>query len=681
VLGNRGSAGPAMKILFVSKNPYVPELRAGMEITTHYQCKQLIDRGHNAAVAVTTGTPSDSVIEDRTCGYPAYRSTTIRNSVAAAFRAIVPDVVVLLGPSHWANSLADLISGIPIVLYQHWAYAGLLDLDPRIATSWVVATSPDCASRLLKENKIPSVVVPPVFGIDRFADTVPNGKSVLFVSLQNRKGADVAMNIAMARPAMPFIFVESWTMSPSETTSIRERLSRLPNVRVLPNQEDLAPILAETKLLLMPSRSQEAWGRMASEAQACGIPVLASSRGQLPATVGKGGICLDPDEPLSNWLSAFDRMMNDPDCYDRLSTEARDHAANLLGSAKAALEKLETVLNLAASTARPNVRLIRKPITQITRPAVTLRDVRTALRLCLAWLQSWFLPQKLWPRTANWTSAVGAALAGRSCESVRERMRAELNLPPGEATALAKELRSARHEVALQCLRGFRPGGWNSNISVLGLDPLLEALETNRGCVLWVAHFVFAANVVKLAMCAIGLPVAHISRPDHGFSSSRFGIRVLNPLRTRFEQKYLSERIVFDRSRPLPAMRRAKLILDKGGLLSLTAGAWEGGHLACSKFLVSHLSLATGPIALARNSSSILLPVFAVRTGKPNDFLVQFGSPIDVHCQNSQSEAMTEGTAGFMAQLAPWVFNYPGQWRGWSSMGDHSIRYKGFPDL
>lgn len=254
-------------------------------------------------------------------------------------------------------------------------------------------------------------------------------------------------------------------------------------------------------------------------------------------------------------------------------------------------------------------------------------------------------------------------------------MRNGLNLSLRQSTVLTKELRSARHEVALQCLRGFRPGGWHVNISVLGLDPVLEALQTNRGCVLWVAHFVFAANVVKVAMCAIGFPLAHVSRPDHGFSSSHFGIRVLNPLRTRFEQKYLSERIVFERNHPLSAMRRAKSVLQKGGFLSLTAGAWEGGHLACSKFLGSHLSLAMGPVALARTSSSILLPVFGVRMGIPNDFLVQFGRPIDVHCQNSQSEAMTEATAGFLAQLTPWVLNYPGQWRGWSSMEDLRPEY------
>lgn len=49
------------------------------------------------------------------------------------------------------------------------------------------------------------------------------------------------MKIAVARPTTPFVFVESWTISPSETQSIREQLTKLPNVRVLPNQEDLEP--------------------------------------------------------------------------------------------------------------------------------------------------------------------------------------------------------------------------------------------------------------------------------------------------------------------------------------------------------------------------------------------------------------------------------------------------------
>ena len=53
-----------------------------------------------------------------------------------------------------------------------------------------------------------------------------------------------------------------------------------------------------TKILLAPSKWEEAWGRVASEAHCSGIPVVGSRRGGLPEAIGEGGIVLDYDAPL-----------------------------------------------------------------------------------------------------------------------------------------------------------------------------------------------------------------------------------------------------------------------------------------------------------------------------------------------------------------------------------------------
>ena len=74
-----------------------------------------------------------------------------------------------------------------------------------------------------------------------------------------------------------------------------------------------------------------------------------------------------------------------------------------------------------------------------------------------------------------------------------------------------------------------------------GREHLDEALGRGKGCVLWVAHFVFAPNIAKLALHDAGYKVSHLSRLDHGFSSTRFGIKWLNPVRSRFEDRLLAE--------------------------------------------------------------------------------------------------------------------------------------------
>ena len=197
-----------------------------------------------------------------------------------------------------------------------------------------------------------AMIAPPLFGIENYVGIHRSGDAVLFVSLQRRKGADVAVGIARERPRVPFLFIESWTENPEQSRQFREEIACLPNAALLPNQSGLRHVMPKIKLHLMPSRSREGWGRTATEAQICGIPVLASSRGNLPVTVGPGGVTLDPDEPLERWLAAFDAIMNDASFYDDLSRKATAQGMRMVGEARRAYETVERALALALEKAR-----------------------------------------------------------------------------------------------------------------------------------------------------------------------------------------------------------------------------------------------------------------------------------------------------------------------------------------
>ena len=101
----------------------------------------------------------------------------------------------------------------------------------------------------------------------------------------------------------------------------------MPNVTIRPAAKGVEAIYGSTKVLLAPSRYQEAWGRVASEVQINGIPVLASNRGGLPEAVGPGGIRLDYDAPIERWASHLHAMWNDEAYYASLSEKALAHAA------------------------------------------------------------------------------------------------------------------------------------------------------------------------------------------------------------------------------------------------------------------------------------------------------------------------------------------------------------------
>jgi len=205
---------------------------------------------------------------------------------------------------------------------------------------------------------------------------------------------------------------------------------------------------------------------------------------------------------------------------------------------------------------------------------------------------------------------------------------------------------------------------------VRGQEHIEDALRAGQGCVLWVAHFIFAANVAKVGLHDLGYRVSHLSRPDHGFSSTRFGLKVLNPIRSAYEDAHLAERIVFDRAHPAPALLRARKTVGKNGVVSFTAGAWEGSTVTEASFLGSRITLAMGPVWLARASGAALLPVFATRTSAPDTFVVEIGDPIAAGAALPEDQAMVDATRSFLRQLEPRVLANPGQWRGWSSLQD-----------
>ena len=90
-------------------------------------------------------------------------------------------------------------------------------------------------------------------------------------------------------------------------------------------QERLPHFLNSIDLFVMPTRVPEAFGVAAVEAQAMGIPVVASRIGGIGEAVSDGetGILVTPDDPDA-LAEAIDRLIEDPALYFRLSRRCRD---------------------------------------------------------------------------------------------------------------------------------------------------------------------------------------------------------------------------------------------------------------------------------------------------------------------------------------------------------------------
>ena len=89
---------------------------------------------------------------------------------------------------------------------------------------------------------------------------------------------------------------------------------------------DARKLYAKARLLLVPSVWEESAPRVVVEAQASGIPVLASDRGGLSEWVGAGGVVLPLGPDDAAWLEALDRLWHDEAFYEGLSHAARGQA-------------------------------------------------------------------------------------------------------------------------------------------------------------------------------------------------------------------------------------------------------------------------------------------------------------------------------------------------------------------
>jgi glycosyltransferase involved in cell wall biosynthesis len=187
------------------------------------------------------------------------------------------------------------------------------------------------------------------------------------------KGVDTFLAVAEALPQQRFLLVESWKLGADALAALHGRLARLPNVQFMHRVADVGEVYARTRLLLVPSRWEEAFGRVVIEAQSCGIPVLASRRGGLPESVGDDGMVVDDHANPQAWIAAMRPLLDDPVRYRDEATRALAHADDVhFTTAHAARRLLDICSDRTLFGGRPPLGLGRW-IARLRRPQVGAR--------------------------------------------------------------------------------------------------------------------------------------------------------------------------------------------------------------------------------------------------------------------------------------------------------------------
>jgi len=326
-----------MRVLFVTCLPYLPQGFKGAEVSTHSLAIALRKRG--LQVGVLAGLLAgdwlwfknrvasklrgvDLYTIDKFCGYPVFRGWGGTSGVPAVIDKFKPDIVLLQTCPLRTYSDLFVSFGLPVVICIRDAtfWDGNLIEHPSLR---YIANSGFIANRLRRDFGIEAEIMTPLVFPERYR-VHSTRERVLFVNPVEKKGLEISLRLAEERPDIPFDFVECWERDSVVRHS--ERVRRAKNIRWHKSQLDVRNFYARAKLLLMPSQWEEAWGRVATEAQLSGIPVLASRIGGLPESVGPGGILVEPTAPLDDWLAALSRMWDDKQQYETLAQEAQRYS-------------------------------------------------------------------------------------------------------------------------------------------------------------------------------------------------------------------------------------------------------------------------------------------------------------------------------------------------------------------
>jgi len=205
----------------------------------------------------------------------------------------------------------------------------------------VVANSEFCAREAAQRIGRPVPVIEPYVERDNYR-IAPAGRYVTYVNLVEVKGLDLAYEIALACPDIPFLFLEAWPLSHRLVEKLGQMRAGAANITWHRRVLDMRPIYKQTRLLLVPSQWKEAWGRVVVEAQFSGIPAIASDVGGLAHNVSDAGRLLAADAPAEAWVEAVRSIWFDDAAYARASERAYRRAESYWkGAASGALRLLD----------------------------------------------------------------------------------------------------------------------------------------------------------------------------------------------------------------------------------------------------------------------------------------------------------------------------------------------------
>lgn len=198
------------------------------------------------------------------------------------------------------------------------------------------------------------VIHPPLYGLPPYRQFGRFGSGfVLMINPCLVKGLPIFLDLARAFPDVEFAALNGW----GTTSGDREAIAACANARLLANVPDIEEVLAQARLLLMPSLWYEGFGLIAMEAMLRGLPVMSSdSGGLMEAKHGTGyvipvrpieryerefdethmPVAVAPEQDLEPWKQALGELLTDEAAYRGEAERCRARALEFVSRLDAA---------------------------------------------------------------------------------------------------------------------------------------------------------------------------------------------------------------------------------------------------------------------------------------------------------------------------------------------------------
>ncbi|MBY6294540.1 glycosyltransferase [Nanohaloarchaea archaeon H01] len=249
----------------------------------------------------------DLILTQHELSYLAYRYSKKNDAEMFLF---LRDYSMLYNERYWGKYSVDAAANYLLSFVRERFTHRIIDQSSKI-----IANSDYIGEKYREYYGIETETVYPFVEIEDYK--VENtGDKILHVNPTEGKGIRLTLEVAEKMPGEKFIVAGN-----VKDPEIEERMAKLDNVEHLGYVENMKEVYRQTKIVLMPSKWEEPYGRIPVEAGASGIPTIATDRGGLSESVGVEELLVDYS------VDAFmEKIREVEDKYDEYSNMVRENA-------------------------------------------------------------------------------------------------------------------------------------------------------------------------------------------------------------------------------------------------------------------------------------------------------------------------------------------------------------------